>query len=68
MPLEAGERACPICGADLAGKRSHAETCGGACRAELSRLRRILSGREADGFRTLADRRKRARKRTELNQ
>lgn len=42
-------KSCPICGGSMDGKRSSARTCGGSCRAELSRLERILHGREADG-------------------
>ena len=48
-----GERVCIVCGASLAGARRHALACSGKCRAEASRLRRILSGSEADGCRTL---------------
>ncbi len=58
-------RLCAICGASLDGRRAHARYCSGACRAEASRLRRIVAGQEPDGFRTLADRLRRQRNRTE---
>jgi hypothetical protein len=63
--LEAGERACVICGRDLAGHHRHARVCGGTCRAERSRLRRILDGAAPDGFVSLADYHARHRKRTD---
>lgn len=37
-------RVCVVCGASLEGQRSDARHCGGPCRAEASRLRRILDG------------------------
>jgi len=49
-------RHCPICGADLSGRRSDAQFCSGACRVEAWRLRRLLSGREAGRYRSLRDR------------
>jgi len=49
-------RRCPICERSLAGRRSDAVTCSGTCRAELSRLRRILSGSGADGYAALVPR------------
>lgn len=58
-------RHCPVCGTTLDARRRHARYCGGACRAEASRLRRLLVGQEVDGFASLADRRARRRKRTE---
>jgi hypothetical protein len=33
------ERSCVVCGADLSDKRADAQTCGPACRRELSRRR-----------------------------
>lgn len=59
------ERVCGVCGASLAGRRAHARYCRGACRAEASRLRRILAGQEADGWASLPARQAAARKRTE---
>jgi hypothetical protein len=55
---------CGICAASLDGRRADARFCSGACRAEASRLRRILSGEGADGYATLADRQAAAQKRT----
>ena len=40
-------RICVVCGASLAGMRSDARYCGPPCRAEASRLKRILDGRES---------------------
>jgi hypothetical protein len=37
-------RSCVLCGASLEQRRADARHCGGACRAEASRLRRILDG------------------------
>lgn len=51
-----GERLCGLCGTSIEGRRRHARFCSGACRAEASRLRRILSGSEADGFGSIAAR------------
>ena len=47
---------CALCGEDLAGKRSDARFCSRTCRAEASRLRRLLSGVEVDGYRSFAER------------
>lgn len=60
-------RRCPVCGDSLDGMRAHARYCSGACRAEASRLRRLLDGSPADGFQSVADRldRMTERKRTE---
>jgi hypothetical protein len=44
------ERACPICGAALAGHRRDALYCGGPCRAEASRVRRLRDGQVVDGY------------------
>lgn len=49
-------RVCPVCGAGLDGRRRQARYCGGACRAEASRLRRLLDGRPVDGFASVGDR------------
>lgn len=48
--------ACPLCGAPLEGRRRQARYCGGACRAEASRLRRLLDGEPVDGFTSIGDR------------
>jgi hypothetical protein len=45
---------CAICGTSLAGRRRDALCCGPACRRERSRLKRLLSGREAEGYRCLS--------------
>lgn len=55
---------CVMCGGSLEGRRRHALTCSGRCRAERSRLRRILDGRGADGRLSVADGRGGPRKRT----
>lgn len=47
-------RTCPICGTSLEGRRKHARFCSAPCRAEGSRLRRLLSGREVDGYGSVA--------------
>lgn len=44
-----------MCGASLDGRRSTAIYCGGACRADASRLRRLLSGQQVDGYRSVWD-------------
>ena len=49
-------RACPVCGEGMDGRRSHARYCSGACRAEASRLRRLLAGEAVDGFTSVRDR------------
>ena len=65
-PLPGGApRPCVVCGEPLAGRRAHARFCSGACRAEASRVRRILAGQEADGYRTLAQRHGEPRNRTD---
>lgn len=58
------DRACPVCGADLEGRRRDARYCGGACRAEGSRLQRLLAGRTVDGFVSVGDRLDRMRPHT----
>jgi hypothetical protein len=51
------ERRCVVCGARMEGRRRQARTCGGACRAEASRLRRLLAGEQpVDGCYSVADR------------
>lgn len=41
---------CAICGASLAGRRQDAVYCGGPCRAEASRVRRLREGQAVDGY------------------
>lgn len=48
-------RCCPICGADMTERRPQAKVCGGSCRAERSRLERLLRGEPCDGLETVAD-------------
>jgi hypothetical protein len=55
---------CVVCGLSLAEMRAHARYCGPPCRAEASRLRRILSCEGANGYRTLGERLEASRKRT----
>lgn len=57
------ERRCGICGASLAGRRADARSCSAACRAEASRLRRLLAGNPVDGYGSVFER-SAARKRT----
>jgi hypothetical protein len=52
---ETAERCCAVCGASLDGRRPQALYCSGACRADASRLRRLLSGQEVDGYRSVWD-------------
>jgi len=49
-------RVCSVCGTSLEGRRRQARYCGGACRAEASRLRRLLDGEPVDGFASVGDR------------
>lgn len=50
-------RRCLICGASLEGRRRQTPTCSDVCRAEASRLRRLLDGESpVDGFSSVADR------------
>ncbi len=53
---EAGSapRICPVCGVALGDRRRDALYCGGPCRAEASRLRRLRMGRVVDGYRNVA--------------
>jgi hypothetical protein len=44
-------RCCVICGASLRGRRSDARHCGAPCRAEASRLRRLLDGKPDGPYR-----------------
>ena len=53
-PSELQRGVCPVCGASLTGHRSNAIYCGGPCRAEASRVRRLRQGRPVDGYRDLA--------------
>lgn len=48
-------RRCPVCGADLSDARPQAKYDRGACRAEASRLARLLAGEPADGMASIAD-------------
>jgi hypothetical protein len=57
-------RVCVICDASLADLRADARHCSGACRAEASRLKGILSGNQPDGYRSIRDRLAAPRKRT----
>jgi hypothetical protein len=57
-------RSCVICGEPLEGRRADARHCSGACRAEASRIQRILSGSMPNPYSSLADRVKAAGKRT----
>ena len=54
-----------VCGADLSYHRCDALTCSGACRAERSRLRRLLAGGAVDGWDSVEARLRSRRKRTE---
>jgi len=64
--LEARDQeSCPVCGDDLSDHRIDALTCSGACRAERSRLRRLLAGESVDGWDSVEDRLRSRRKRTE---
>jgi hypothetical protein len=58
------QAACLVCGDDLSGRRRDALTCSGACRAERSRLRRLLAGGTVDGWDSVEDRLQSRRKRT----
>jgi hypothetical protein len=59
-------RTCPICGAALDDQRRDAVYCGGPCRAEASRVRRLREGQAVDGYSDLAGYSARHR-RTRLN-
>ncbi len=43
-------RTCPICGTALVNCRRDALYCGGPCRAEASRVRRLREGNAVDGY------------------
>jgi len=49
-------RSCVICGGSLSGRRADARHCGGPCRAEASRLRRILDGVGAPPYSSIYER------------
>lgn len=51
-----GCRRCRLCGFAIEHLRADSGFCGDACRAEASRLRRILTGETVNGYETLADR------------
>ncbi len=55
---------CPLCGATMVGRRSDARVCSAACRAEVSRLSRLLDGETVGPYSSVAARLKAARKRT----
>lgn len=59
------ERVCPACGASLEGRRADARYCTGACRAEASRLERLLAGKPVDGYTSLIEYMDSPQKRTE---
>lgn len=46
-------KVCAICGGSLAGLRSDARCCSSRCRADASRLNRLLRGETADGYRSV---------------
>jgi deazaflavin-dependent oxidoreductase (nitroreductase family) len=56
------ERNCVVCGASLDCYRIHARYCSGDCRAEVSRLRAILSGSGWVPYSSVAERLAAARK------
>ena len=47
---------CVVCGGSLSGRRADARHCGGPCRAEASRLRRLLRGKEVGPYRSVNER------------
>lgn len=55
---------CVLCGFSLEGMRSDALYCSGACRAEGGRLRAILRGEAAQGYRSVVQRLNARRRRT----
>jgi hypothetical protein len=63
---QATQRTWRICGGDMAGMRADAVVCSAACRAEASRLRRLLSGSDADGYQSLTERLDARRRRTRV--
>jgi hypothetical protein len=56
IPTGAQDRVCVICGGSLKHRRKDASCCSGACRAERSRVRAILSGKSAGPYDSLAGR------------
>jgi hypothetical protein len=46
-------RTCAICGSSLEGFRSQARYCGGGCRTEARRIRRLVSGVQTGHYATL---------------
>jgi hypothetical protein len=50
VATRSARRTCPICGAALPNRRRDALYCGGACRAEASRVRRLREGQVVDGY------------------
>jgi hypothetical protein len=44
------DRVCAVCGSSLSGHRKDARSCSPVCRAEASRLRRLLRGESVDGY------------------
>jgi hypothetical protein len=55
---------CALCGCELIGRRRDARFCSPGHRAEASRIVRLLSGEEVDGYRSVADRVRSCHKRT----
>jgi hypothetical protein len=49
-------RSCVICGAALEGRRADAKHCGAPCRAEASRLKRLLNGNKVGPYRSVNQR------------
>jgi hypothetical protein len=47
--MQRGQRRCAVCGTSIAGYRSDAVCCGGACRARASRLRHRLEAARPTG-------------------
>lgn len=45
---------CRYCGAPMRWKRRTAVYCGSSCRADASRLRRLLEGEPTDGYASVA--------------
>ena len=58
-------RVCIVCDASLNGRRADAKHCSPACRAEAARIRAILDGKPSCRYRSLAQRREAAQKRTQ---
>lgn len=65
MTAVVDSRRCAICGESIDGRRAHARYCGGPCRAEASRLNRLLRGERVDGYASVSERLAVARKRTQ---